>query len=195
MMRGGSHYRLVAILAPALALALASFWVVEVMRRSAGDFVSQAPRTEPDFYVEQFSYVRMARSGEAQYHLSGARLTHNPEDDSYDVENPIVRSQRDAVESMVITAERAWVNSDSSEVHLFTNVHMDRLATKDRERLELRSQHMLVLPDDDMMKTDKPVQITTGKSTLTGTGMIANNATRQFKLHSNVSGTYQAPTR
>lgn len=184
-----------AILAPVTALALASFWVVEVMRRSADDFIERPQRTEPDFYVDQFNYVKMSRSGAAQYHLSGARLTHNPRDDSYDIQLPVVRSLRDSEEPMVVKSRRAWVNSDSSEVHMFNEVHMDRPATADRERLQLRSEHMLVLPDDDAMKTNVPVKITLGASQLSGTGMFANNATRELSLHNKVHGAYQAPKR
>lgn len=194
-MHSVGRFRLVAILAPTIVLALASFWVLEVMRRSAPDFVDHSQRVEPDFYVEQFNYVKMSRTGEAQYHLSGERLTHNPRDDSYDVAAPVVRSVRSDGEPMMIRAERAWVNSDSSEIHLFDDVHMDRPATKDRERVQLRSQHVIVLPDDDAMRSDKHVEITHGRSVLTGTGMVANNASGEFRLRSNVHGTYQPPPR
>lgn len=194
-MRSSSRFRLVAILAPLIAIALASFWALEVMRRSGGELAEPAARTEPDFYVEKFNYVKMTDTGEAQYHVSGSRLTHNPVDDTYDVADPVVRSVRSEGEPMTITARRAWVNSDSSEIRLFDNVHIDRPATPERERFQLRSQHLIVLPDDDVMKTDKPVKITQGESTLTGTGMLANNATRMFKLHNDVHGTYQPPPR
>lgn len=194
-MQSAGRFRLVAILAPTIVLALASFWVLEVMRRSAPDFVDHSPRVEPDFYVEQFNYVKMSRTGEAQYHLSGERLTHNPRDDSYDVASPVVRSVRSQGEPTMIRAERAWINSDSSEIHLFDNVHMDRPATKDRERVQLRSQHVIVLPDDDAMRSDKHVEITHGRSVLTGTGMVANNASGEFRLRSKVHGTYQPPPR
>ncbi|HVL77227.1 MAG TPA: LPS export ABC transporter periplasmic protein LptC [Noviherbaspirillum sp.] len=194
-MRHQSRFRLVAILAPVIALALASFWVVEVMRRGADDFIDRGQRAEPDFYVEQFNFVRMSRTGDAQYHVAGTRLTHNPLDDSYDVQEPVVRALRGGEEPMTVRAERAWINSDTSEIHLHENVHMDRPASGSQERLQLHSQHMIVFPDDDVMQTDKPVKITRGKSTLFGTGMYANNATREFKLHSRVHGTYQPPPR
>lgn len=192
-MHSSSRFRLVAVLAPLIAIALASFWVVEVMRRSSGEFVEPAPRAEPDFYVEKFNYVKMSRVGEARYHLSGSRLTHNPVDDSYDVTEPVLRSVRNTGEPMTVTAQRAWVNSDSSEIHLFHEVHIDRPATPDRERLQLHTDHLIVLPDDDVMKSDKPVRITQGKSVLNGTGMFANNATGEFRLHNKVHGTYQPP--
>lgn len=194
-MQSSSRFRLVAVLAPLIAIALASFWVLEVMRRGGGESSAPVARSEPDFYVEKFNYVKMSAKGEAQYHVSGSRLTHNPTDDSYDVADPVVRSVRSAGEPMTITAQRAWVNSDSSEIHLFNDVHIDRPPTPERKGLQLHSQHLIVLPDDDVMRTDKPVRIIQGTSTLTGTGMFANNATRMFELHDDVHGTYQPPTR
>lgn len=194
-MHSSSRFRLVAILAPTIALALASFWVLEVARRSASDGGAASQRVEPDFYVEQFNYVKLSRTGDAQYHLSGARLTHNPRDDSYDVSAPVVRSSRSEGEPMTIRAERAWINSDSSEIHLFDNVHMDRPAVGERPRVQLRSQHVIVLPDDDAMTSDKRVEILHGPSVLTGTGMYANNASGEFRLRSKVHGTYQPRPR
>lgn len=188
-------FRLTMILAPLILLALGSFWLLEVMRRSAGESGPSAARTEPDFYVEQFSYVKIAQDGKAQYHFSGARLSHNPQDDSYDIQQPTIKSVGKGAQPMTIQSETAHVNSDSSEVHLYRNVELDRPASSDTEHLHATSDYLLVLPDDDVMKTDKPVNIALGKSRLTGAGMLANNATREFKLMSKVHGTYQPAPR
>jgi len=182
-------------LAPMVVLAMASFWLYEVMRRASGEAIPSPERVEPDFYVENFSYVKMAKTGAAQYHVSGEKMTHNPQDDSYDIVHPVVRNVTNAQAPTTIRAERATVNSDNSEVHLYDNVVMDRPASPDSDAVHMRSEYVLVLPDDDVMKTDKPVQINVGNSILTGTGMTANNATREFRLTSNVHGTYQAPKR
>ena len=188
-------FRLVIILAPLVVLALGSFWLLEVLRRAASDNVPNRTRTEPDFYVEKFNYVKIAQDGKAQYHLSGARLTHNPQDDSYDIMQPVVSSVGKSAEPMTVRSETAHVNSDNSEVHMYRHVELDRPGSADTEPLHAKSEYLLVLPDDDVMKTDKPVEITLGKSVLTGVGMLANNATREFKLTSKVHGTYQPPAR
>lgn len=182
-------------LAPLVVLALASFWLYEVMRRATDTVVPNPERNEPDFYVEKFSYVKLSKTGSAQYHFAGERLTHNPQDDSYDIVNPVVSNISNADAPMTIRAERARVNSDNSQVHLYQNVRMDRPASATAEPIRIRTEYMLVLPDDDVMKTDKPVEITTDRAKLTGTGMVANNATREFNLTSNVHGTYQARVR
>lgn len=187
--------RLFMTLAPLVVLALASFWLYEVMRRATDTVVPNPERNEPDFYVEKFSYVKLSKTGSAQYHFAGERLTHNPQDDSYDIVNPVVSNISNADAPMTIRAERARVNSDNSQVHLYQNVRMDRPASATAEPIRIRTEYMLVLPDDDVMKTDKPVEITTDRAKLTGTGMVANNATREFNLTSNVHGTYQARVR
>lgn len=187
--------RSIVVISVLVLLALGSFWLYEVMRRASGDIIPNRERNEPDFYVEKFSYVKLSKTGSAHYHFSGARLTHNPKDDSYDIALPIVSNLSNAKSPMTMRAEGARVNSDNSEVHLYNNVRMDRPGTATVQAMHVRSEYMLVLPDDDVIKTDKRVEITVGQSKLTGTGMLANNATRELKLSSNVHGTYQAPAR
>jgi lipopolysaccharide export system protein LptC len=189
------RFRLWVIIALMLALALGALWLNQVMQRATNDIIPNAPRTEPDFYVEKFSYVKTSKNGKARYHISGERLTHNPQDDSYDIRQPIVSSLNEGRAPATIRAERARVDSDNSKVHLYDNVHMDRPAAADGEHMHLQSDYLLVLPDDDVMQTDKAVQITLGQSRLNGVGMYANNATREFRLSSNVHGTYQGPIR
>jgi len=190
------RFRLLMIMVPMIALALGSFWLLEVMRRSAGDFIPNTTRSEPDFYVETFNYVKMSKTGDAQYQMSGERMTHNPLDDSYDIVKPVLRKLKENNEPPVILrAERARVEDNASKVHLYDNVHMDRPASPAGEAMHVKSEYLLVLPDDDVVKTDKRVDIKFGLSTLTGVGMLANNATREFRLSSNVHGTYQAPVR
>jgi lipopolysaccharide export system protein LptC len=187
------RFRILTILALMIALALGSFWLLEVMRRAINDVTPKAARTEPDFYVENFNYVKLSPSGQAQYHISGARLTHNPQDDSYDIQHPVVSDISPERAPMTMRSERAHVNSDNSEVRMYDNVHIDRPASAQGGHLHITSDYMLLLPDDEIMKTDKAVVITLDLSRLTGVGMFANNATREFSLASNVHGTYQAP--
>lgn len=192
----GRRFRFLIVLMPLIALALGSFWLFEVMRRATDDFIPAPERTEPDFYVENFSYVKLSKSGLAQYHFSGKRLTHNPQDGSYDITQPVVRNFRDGQQApTTLRAERAHVNSDNTEVHLHDNVRMDRPASPTAQPLKLNSEYLLLLPDEDIVKTDKPVEIDFGRSKLTGTGMYANNATGDFRLSGNVHGTYQGPLR
>jgi lipopolysaccharide export system protein LptC len=194
--RSTRRFRLAIVMALMIALALGSLWVLEVVRREGADLYPNLPRSEPDFYVENFSYVKISNSAKGRYHVSGEKLLHNPQDDSYDIRLPVVNNKNDPKEApMTIRAERARVDDNNRNVHLFGNVTMDRRASPGSEALHVESDYMLVLPEQDVVKTDRPVEITVGRSRLSGTGMYANNATREFRLSSNVHGTYQAAAR
>jgi lipopolysaccharide export system protein LptC len=187
------RFQLGVVIAIAAVLALGSFWLLEVMRKQIADSTADGPRQEPDYFVEKFNFVRMSVGGQAQYNISGKRLEHNPADDTHAIKLPVVNSLSAERPPMVAHSERALINSDNSKVHMYDNVHIDRAATATSEHFHLKSEYLLILPDDDMVQTDKPVEITLGASRLSGTGMVANNATRVLHLSSNVHATYPPP--
>jgi lipopolysaccharide export system protein LptC len=191
--RSGNRFRLAVLIAFSIAITLASFWVLEVMRRGIIDEAPDSPRSEPDFYVEKFNYIRMSQSGEARYSISGKRLTHNPMDDSYEIDFPVIHSLSAERPPMTTHAKHALIEADYSKVHLYDNVQVTRPATPTTQHFRLESEYLLILPDDDVMKSDKPVDMTLGASKLRGTGMVANNATRELRLLSDVHATYQPP--
>jgi lipopolysaccharide export system protein LptC len=191
--RPQNRLRLVVMLALGAAMTLGSFWVLEVMRRGIVDETPASPRTEPDFYVEKFNFMRISQVGDANYSISGRRLIHDPVNDSYVVELPVVNSLSPTRPPMVTRAKRAVIEHDYSKVHLYDDVEVDRPATPTSQNFRLESEYLLILPDEDVMKSDKPVDMMLGTSTLTGIGMYANNATRVLRLSSNVHATYQPP--
>ena len=173
----------------AAVLALGSFWLLEVMRKSGKDAGPSAARVDPDYYVENFNFVRLSATGEAQYNISGKRMVHNPADDTHTVELPVVNSLSRERPPMTARADRAWIEPDASKVHMYDKVRIDRPKTATASRFHLESDYLLVLPDEDIMRTDKPVRMTLGDSHLNGTGMIANNATGEVRLASRVQAT------
>lgn len=191
--RSANRFRLAVVLAIGAAITLGSFWVLEVMRKGIIDSMPDAPRTEPDIYVEKFNFVRMSQSGDAQYSMSGKRLIHHPEDNSFEIELPVVNSLGAERPPMTTRAQRARVEEDYSKVHMYEDVEVDRPATPGSQHFNLKSEYLLLLPDDDVMKSDKPVDMTLGTSKLRGTGMYANNATRELRLSNNVSALYYPP--
>lgn len=185
--------RIVVLVAISAALALGSLWVVEVMERQNNDMFPAKKRTEPDFYVDNFNFVRMGATGEAHYNLTGVKMTHNPLDDSYFIQNPVMHSYGRDRPPMISRSDTATVENDSTEVHMHDNVVIDRPASATAQHFQLKTSYLLLLPDEDIMKTPKPVELMLGASTLNGIGMFANNATGEFRLSSNVKGMYQSP--
>lgn len=193
--RSATRIRVVALLVITAALALGSFWMLEVIRRSASPDAASSNRNAPDYYVEDFQFVRVSNAGQAQYSMSGQRLTHYPADDTHKVDQPVVKSLTSERPPMQAVSKTATIDRTNSKIHMYGDVHLDRAATADKERLQLNSEYLLLLTDEDIMKTDRPVTITTGQSVLKGTGMVANNATGELRLVSNVSVTYRPPSK
>ena len=190
--RTADRFRLLVLISLATVLALGSFWVLEVMRRGIDDTLPAVTRSEPDYTVEKFSLVRISKTGQARYNIAGAKLTHYPQSDSYEIQQPLLKNFSAARPPMTLRAERAVADPGNNKIHLYDNVHMDRPVSSVSEHFHLTSEYLLLLPDDDVMQTDKAVDITFGTSRLTGVGMFANDATREFRLAGHVQGHYQA---
>ncbi len=189
------RYPALALLAGGLALALLSFWALEMTRRSGDDMPTDKARTEPDYYVENFSYIKVAASGTAEYVIKGARLVHHPVDDSSTIDQPFVKSYSAERPPMTLRARRAKVNGDHSELHLYEQVRMDRPEARGTDNLSVESEYMLVLPDADKVKSNQRVVIKLADSTLTGTGMLFDNAQHQLTLQSRVTANYPHPSQ
>jgi len=179
------------ILAVLATLALGSFWVLEVMRRNSADTTPKSVKGEPDYIVGTFTLVRMSTTGHARYKISGDKLWHYPENDTFEIQQPRLHNLAEDQSPMTLRADRATVENIARKVHMYHDVKVDRPAFAAHSHFELNTEYLLVLPDDDIMQTDKAVKIQVGPSQLTGVGMFANNATLEFRLAKNVQGTFQ----
>ena len=184
-----NRLRLALILVISSALAIGSFWLLEVMRKGADDGAPNVQRTEPDYYVEKFNFVRMSTTGKIRYKVVGEKLTHLPADDSYQIEHPVVQSLAQDTPPMVAHADRARVADNRKKIFMLGNVTLDRAASPTSGDFHMSTDNVLVLPDENIIKTDAPVILKMGKSTLSGIGMWASNTTQEFRLLSHVRGT------
>jgi lipopolysaccharide export system protein LptC len=193
--RASDRFRLLVLIALATALALGSFWLFDVMRRSIDDTLPAVVRSEPDYTVEKFSLVRLSKTGQARYNIAGTKLTHYPQTDSYEIELPLLKNFGAERPPLMLRAKRAVADPGNNKIQLYDDVQMERPASPVSQHFHLTSDYLLVLPDDDVMQTDKAVDITLGTTHLTGVGMFANEATREFRLAGQVRGQFQPARR
>lgn len=188
--KAANRFRLGLLIALSVTLVLGSFWLIEVLRKSGLAGITEPARTAPDYYVTNFTFVKMAKSQTGRYNISGDRLTHSPVDDSHEITRPVIHNLTTGRPPMVMTSDRALVSKDNTEVQMIGNVVVDRPPSRDTQLFHMTSPYLLLLPEDDVMKTDKPVDMMLGKTQLRGTGMVANNATRQLDLSHRVHGVF-----
>jgi lipopolysaccharide export system protein LptC len=179
--RTAHRWRLLALMLVAVFFAFGSFWLVQVMR--GDDDVHRVDvGNDPDYIIDNFSFVRMSEAGQPRYVISGERLTHRPADNTSLIDKPVVQSMSPDRPRMTITANTAHVNQEQNQIDLAGNVDITRPAGKTTQPLRIRTEALTVLPDEDIAKTDKPIEMKLGASSATGVGMVANNATQQLTL-------------
>ncbi len=191
------HQRIPALvlLGFALLLAAGSFWLVQLSNQSASSAPSKVKSTTPDYFVENFTYSKLDARGMSEYRVEGVKMTHYPADKRSVIEKPVVHNFSPNRPPTILRAETAHINGDHTEVRLIDKVVLERAKVRGDEPLTVTSDYMLVLPKKDIVTTNRHVDILVGDMRLSGTGMVANNATRQLTLESRVSGLYLPPKK
>lgn len=187
--RTAHRWRLLALMLIAVFCALGSFWLVQVMQGDQGTQKANAGN-EPDYIVDNFSWVRMTEDGKPHYVISGDRLTHRPADNTSVVENPVVQNLTADHPPMTTTADHALVNQDQNQIDLTGNVIIDRPGAAKSDPLHITTEALTVLPDDEIAKTKLPIRMTLGGAAVDAIGMVANNATQQIELGGRGQATY-----
>jgi lipopolysaccharide export system protein LptC len=179
--RTAHRWRLLALMLVAVFFAFGSFWLVQVQNQ--GDDPTRVNLgNDPDYIVENFSFVRMSETGKPRYVISGERLTHRPSTNTSEIEKPVVHSLTLERPPMTITADHALVNQNQNQIDLTGNVDIQRPGGATGQPLHIQTEAMTFLPDDEIAKTDKPVRMTIGGATVDAVGATVNNATQQAQL-------------
>ena len=190
--RTAHRWRTLGLMLTAVFFAFGSFWLLQAIQSE--DKVGGSPGLdEPDYIVENFSFVRMTEAGSPRYVMSGARLVHHPKNDVSEVTRPVVQSMAPGSPNMTVRAERGQVFHGENRVELMGKVDIKRPATPTSEALHARTEALTVLADDEIIKTKLPVRMTLGASSIQGVGMVAENPTQ--KIHIGGRGKIVYPPR
>lgn len=181
--RTAHRWRLGAVFGACLALALGSFYIVQLMNVADMEALSDAQRGEPDYIVEKFSAVRMNPDGKPRYIVAGDKLSHLPLTDSSTVEKPLVQSFAEDKPPMFITSDTAKLDHINNTVELLGNVDIRRAGSGNARPMTMDTEALTIFADTDQMRTSHPVEMSSGGSVFRGSSMTANNATRQITLH------------
>lgn len=191
--RTAHRFRLSIGMILVLLAALGSFYLLELLNRAGEQMQAEKRMNEPDYIIENFSFVRLSKDGKPSYIIAGDKLTHRPVDDSSEIDKPRVHGVAADKPPLEIVAKTARVDDFNSRVTLNGAVTIDRTAALNMQPLHLATEKLVVFPDEDRMETDLPVQLKLGETTATANSMRANNATLQLHLAGN--GTLHMPPK
>ncbi len=171
---------------------LGGFWIYEVMRRNTEDQASNGRvRTESDYFVEHFNFVRLSQSGNTNYRVTGQKLTHFPQEDEFEIVQPRIIGIDQEKTPMNIRADRAIVKQKVQEkvggpiedqIHLLDNVEVVRAASALGVEVQLKTNKLVLFPDSERMRTDDAIELKTPNALITAIGMEADNAHQSVRF-------------
>lgn len=194
--RHARRFRLIAIFILAFALAASGVWLNMALKKADKEAALLA-RTDPDYYMDNFRHFTLKLTGEADYTLTGKKWIHYPDNHSYLVKFPVMESLDNKKRLQITYADWAYAEDENSKIHMHENVVILRPPTPNTEAFRLTTDYLLFLPDENIMRTDREIVAYQGRAVMNGTGMEANNATRELFLLSRTKVVYppRKPTK
>lgn len=190
-------------LALLVLLAAATFWLNQVVQPPA-TVEDSGSRRDPDYMLEGLSVTRTDHDGVARYRLFAKKMLHYPSNDStppvslvspVSPASPVVAPIPTAVQPKTnpeklpvqIKADQVELYGSNDEVYLSGNVTLLRDVNKgSSKKITMVTSSLHVAPDDDIARTDKPVTITEGNTTINAVGMELDNRANVTRLLSQV---------
>ena len=176
----------------ACMLAALTLWLRQAAEQPS-DAERKANDSEPDAVVQNLSIAKLGEDGSSHYSMSAKRMLHFSSDDSTVLESPRFERRDPDGTRTTIAAARGKLTHDGNEAFFSGNVQMDRSARGGQ--LQARTESLHIIPDKELVETDRHVTITNGASTLSGTGMQIDKSRGQITLQSQVQGSYHAARR
>ena len=148
-----------------VAIALLAWWYSA--SRAPETAVSTDRQRRPDYVVENLSGVTMGVNGRPARLLATPLLRHYPDDQSSEVETPVMTVFSEDAPPWVIRSERGWISADGDELLLQGAVRAERASAPNLAPMVLVSSEMLVLPDADYAETDRFAELERGDDWVT----------------------------
>ena len=167
-----------------LALVIGTWWAADYAQRAVPIDPPRRLTHEPDHWAANFVLLRSNEQGQAINRLEGEYLEHFPDNDSYEIQTVRAIGQQPGSPLTIGTSDTAVMDQDGSRVVMTGNAHVHRLPDEDTPPLDVKSEVLIILPDEDVIYTDLPALVVHGNSTMNGKGMRYDNDTRQLQVFS-----------
>jgi lipopolysaccharide export system protein LptC len=174
-------------------LAIITFWI-NVAVEQQGPKIDGSNRHDPDYTMNNFVMTQTDITGKLRYVLAATEMLHYPDDDSTVLQRPRFTQYTTDKPYTQIEGLRGYISSDGEEIELVDNVKVVRQAFEGKGEMQLRTEKLIILPNQDLAKTNSPVVITQApKTVIHGTGMIFDKKNQTVKLLSRVKVHYERP--
>lgn len=171
-------------LALLVLLASLTFWMINAVVPPLTQ-VNNLDRN-PDYIIENLSGVRIDHGSAVQRTFAAKKLLHYLDGDITHMEQPYFTNTEPQNPMMRVKAEKAVISGNGEDIYLTGNVTALRGPDNDNDKVIMLTSFLHIIPDENMVKTDKTVVIARKNTTINAVGLELDNGTGIIRLLSRV---------
>ena len=151
-------------------------------------------RHDPDYTMNNFVTTQTDITGKLRYVLAATEMLHYPDDDSTVLQRPRYTQYTVNKPYTQIEALRGYVSSNGKEVELVDNVKVVRQAFEGKGEMEVLTEKLVIIPDQELATTNSAVLIKQApKTVIRAKGMVFDKKNQTVKLFNRVKVHYERP--
>lgn len=184
------------------ALTLATFWLVQKNTPPEKSPLARVRLHEADYTIKNGALSALNELGATKYRVLGDKVIHYDDDASIDIVAPRMRLFQLNKTPVTVKSDTGHLDGDLTILDLFDNASIFKPAQEASAtgpatlRMLATSTYFKVLINDDIIKTNRPVTLEQGMSTMHSTeGGIFNNVQQSMSLIGQVKGRIERAPR
>ncbi len=177
----------------AIFMAVITFWINLTVEQQ-GPKIDGSNRHDPDYTMNNFVTTQTDVLGKLRYVLAATEMLHYPDDDSTVLQRPRYTQYTTNKPYTQIEALRGYVSSNGEEIELVDNVKVVRQAFEGKGEMQVLTEKLVILPDQELATTNSAVLITQApKTVIRAKGMVYDKKNQTVKLFNRVKVHYERP--
>ena len=174
-------------------LALLTAWINHIVQAPQAK-LDGSNRHDPDYLMNNIVTKQTDVNGRLRYKLAAAEMKHFPDDDTTNLVQPHYTQFNVGKPYTQVEALRGYVARDGKQVQLVDKVKITRQAFAGKGEMTVETEYLNILPDEDLVRTEKPVVIRQAPNTVIyATGMVYEKNKKTITLLHRVRAHYEKP--
>lgn len=164
------------------ALVIGTWFAAEYTKQAVELNAPAKQSNDPDSWGRVITMIRSDESGFAITRIEGQYMERFPMDDSYEITHPRAMSLRPEQPALMGVAQFATVLDEGNRIVMREDAVLMRLPTESTDPLNITSQEITMLVEQNIAYTELPALAVRSRSTLKGVGMRFDNKTGELKV-------------
>ena len=181
-------------------LTLGTYWMVQMNEPNLD--TEKQKRHVPDYIMDGIVVTTIGPEGNTKFRVVGQKLVHYEDDASSEIDWPIARRFHETKPAITVKSDKGFLDGDMTVLDLVGNASLTRPAQAasatqaGSARLFMSSSKFTVLMNEDIVKTNRPVNLEQGLSIMTSQeGAIFDNVHQKLTMIGQVKGRIESESK